>query len=159
MSYVHNIVWSVEAFEEHLVAIFGGNPEPTDPDLFRCETLDGTPLDPTEAIASALMSKVRRVIVDANSTVTDLGETRYFTGNARLAVKLQNTTCVWPGCCVPSSACEADHIVEHSRSGRTNPGNGAPLCGKHNRWKQKGFTIWRDPAGQWHTMRPDGTEI
>ena len=78
---------------------------------------------------------------------------------ARHAVKLMAETCVWPGCCVPTSDCEADHLVEHSRDGRTNPGNGAPLCGKHNRWKQKGFTIYRTPDGTWHTIRPDGTEI
>lgn len=32
-------------------------------------------------------------------------------------------------------------------------------CGKHNRHKERGFTAWRDDAGQWHTLRPDGTEI
>ncbi|MGI9607965.1 MAG: HNH endonuclease signature motif containing protein, partial [Acidimicrobiales bacterium] len=87
------------------------------------------------------------------------GEARFFTGNSRHAVKLQSTECVWPGCHVPTSMCEADHLHQHSRCGRTHPGNGAPLCGKHNRWKQKGFTIWRDPSGTWHTVRPDGTEI
>ena len=159
VSWVHNILWTNETFEEHLNRLLGGNPQPVDPDLYRCETLNGVPLDPTEAAASAFMSKVRRVVVDAPSTVIDLGEARFFTGNAKHAVKLQNTTCVWPGCCTPTSDCEADHLTEHSKDGRTNPGNGAPLCGKHNRWKQKGFTIWRDPSGQWHTYRPDGTEI
>ena len=80
-------------------------------------------------------------------------------GNARAAVKLASTTCVWPSCHVPTSKCETDHVVEHSKRGKTNPGNGAPLCGKHNRWKQKGFTVWRDAQSNWHTYRPDGSEI
>ena len=24
---------------------------------------------------------------------------------------------------------------------------------------ETGFTVWRDPTGQWHIYRPDGTEI
>ncbi|MBT8207831.1 MAG: HNH endonuclease, partial [Acidimicrobiia bacterium] len=82
-----------------------------------------------------------------------------FTGNARHAIKLAHTHCVFAGCDVPSSKCEADHLLEHSKQGRTNPRNGAPLCGKHNRWKQKGFHVYRDPTGTWHTQRPDGTHI
>ncbi|MEZ5246498.1 MAG: hypothetical protein R2707_15460 [Acidimicrobiales bacterium] len=41
----------------------------------------------------------------------------------------------------------------------TRPHNGGPFCGRHNRHKQKGFAVWRDPSGVWHTYRPDGSEI
>jgi len=41
----------------------------------------------------------------------------------------------------------------------TNPANGGPACGFHNRWKQTGYRVHRDPHGNWHTYRPDGTEI
>jgi len=107
----------------------------------------------------SIVGRIRRVLIDAKSMVIDQGVARRFTGAARLAVQLSHTRCVWPGCCTPVTKCETDHMVEHSRDGRTDPGNGAPLCGKHNRWKQKGFTIFRDPTGTWHTIRPDGTEI
>ncbi|MCU1354766.1 MAG: endonuclease, partial [Acidimicrobiales bacterium] len=43
--------------------------------------------------------------------------------------------------------------------GETNPHNGGPACGRHNRYKQHGYTVHRDPDGPWHTYRPDGTEI
>jgi hypothetical protein len=33
------------------------------------------------------------------------------------------------------------------------------MCGRHNHFKQRGYRTWRDPTGQWHTYRPDGTEI
>ena len=157
--YTHNVVWSEETFNEYLRRAAGGTPRPIDPDNFVCHTLDGHDLDPNEAIASAFVSRVRRVVADARGTVIDLGEARFFTGSSRHAVKLQSSECVWPGCDVPSSMCEADHLREHARTGRTHPGNGAPLCGKHNRWKQKGFTIWRASDGTWHTVRPDGTEV
>ena len=41
----------------------------------------------------------------------------------------------------------------------TNPANAGALCGRHDRWKTRGYTTWRDPTGRWHTSRPDGTEI
>ena len=159
VGFVHNLVWNQETFEYFLARYFGADPEPMHPDDYLCQTIDGIPVNPIEAITSALVSKIRRAVVGANGTVIDLGEARQFTGSARAAVKLAATECVWPSCRVPTSRCETDHMVEHSKQGRTDPGNGAPLCGKHNRWKQKGFTVHRDPQGNWHTRRPNGTEI
>ncbi len=157
--FTHNIVWDSDTFEEMARRVETGEAEPLDPDSSFCMTLDGVPLDPHESFASALNSRIRRVLIDSASVVIDLGEARRFTGLARHAVKLSFTECAWIGCHVPTSQCEADHLLEHGRGGRTNPGNGAPLCGRHNRWKQKGFTVYRDPTGQWHTYRPDGTKI
>ncbi len=102
-----------------------------------------------------------RTVLVTDGQPTHVGSRRrLFTGRNRLAVKLQSTTCIWPGCWVPTSACEADHIQPHAHGGGTHPTNGAPLCGRHNRWKQKGFTAGRDPdTGRWRTYRPDGSEI
>jgi hypothetical protein len=33
------------------------------------------------------------------------------------------------------------------------------LCGRHNRWKNRGYRTWRDDQGRWHLIRPDGTEM
>ena len=41
----------------------------------------------------------------------------------------------------------------------TSANNGAPLCGKHNRHKERGYRTWKDPEGNWHIQRPDGTTI
>ena len=163
--FMHNIVWSASTFEAMVGALAtndrsGSAGPPLDLDDHRCSTIDGTPVDPTEAIVNALLNQVRRVVVDARGSVIDLGAARTFTGSARQAVQLQSTHCVWPGCSVPATQCEIDHLKAHAQGGRTNPGNGAPLCGRHNRWKQKGFTVSRDPtAGTWRTTRPDGSEI
>ncbi len=157
--FCHNIVWSADAYEEMVRRLDGEPARPIDPTTFRCETLTGIPLEPYEAAAHSLLTNVRRVIVDASSTVTDLGRARAFTGNARTAARLHSRHCIWKGCRVPADRCQIDHTLSHADGGRTNPGNGAPMCGRHNRLKEHGFRVWRDPSGEWHVHRPDGTEI
>ncbi len=113
-----------------------------------------------ETLLSSLANHVRRVVVNSQGVVIDLGTTtRLFTGSSRTAAKLQHPSCIWPGCQVPASRCEVDHLHPHARGGGTTATNGAPLCGFHNRWKQKGYATQRGPDGTWHTYRPDGTEI
>ena len=93
--------------------------------------------------------------------VIDLGrKARLFTGSARHAAQLQSAHCAWPGCDHPTTRCEVDHLHDYNHGGHTNPTNGAPLCGFHNRWKQKGFSVTRDPdTGRWRTYRPAGSVI
>jgi hypothetical protein len=157
--FVHNIKWDQTTFEQMLSVLAGGPDRRLEIDTPVCETLDGTPLPPAEAIVNAYLHEFRRVVVDSAGTVIDLGVARRFTGSARLAVQFQANRCIWPGCHQRVTRCEIDHNHPHSAGGGTNPGNGAPLCGRHNRWKQKHFTVWRDPEGGWHTHRPDGTEV
>lgn len=127
----------------------------------RCSTLDGRPVEATSAVAHALVGDVRRVVVDSGSVVIDLGRRRrLFTGAAALAVRLASTTCYWPGCHVPVTSCQSDHLVPWATGGgSTDPGNGGPACGRHNRLRNHGHHTWRDPDGTWHVARPDGTEI
>jgi hypothetical protein len=139
------------------------DPDENDPGVgFRCSMLDGHPIDPTEAVTNALLGHIRRVVIGADSVAIDLGRRRRcFTGPAQLAARIADTECYWPGCHVPVTDCETDHLLPWADrgGGRTSPGNGGPACGKHNRHKEHGFTVRRDDAGRWHTYRPDGTEI
>ncbi len=131
-----------------------------DPATYRCETLDGKPLEPVAAVLDSFHHHVRVVLVTGGQPTAVGSRRRLFTGLNRLAVKLQSPTCIWPGCWVPTSVCEADHARPHAVGGKTEPENGIPLCGRHNRWKQKNYTTQRDPdTGRWRTYRPDGTEI
>jgi hypothetical protein len=158
--FVHSVVWSASAYEEMASRFDGNAPKPFDVDEFRCETIDGDPLEPYEAFANSLINQLRRVVVDAKGVVIDLGDARFFTGAARDAVRLGSQgECDWLGCWVKASRCETDHLHDHSKGGRTCPGNGAPCCGRHNRWKQKGYRVWRVDTGEIHITRPDGTEI
>lgn len=134
-------------------------PDP-DPRRRRCETRSGIPLPLADVVAAMWWGHVRRVVVDDAGVVVDLGRrSRLFRGGAREAAMLQSTTCVWPGCLAPVRNCEADHLVEHRHGGPTDARNAGPMCGPHNRWKSRGFVVWRDEHGYWHTCRPDGTEI
>ena len=164
VGWVHNVHWSAAAYEEMLAAMDADRPPRFDPDTFMCRTEDGHDVDPSEAAANSLVHQVRRVITNAAGVVIDLGRARRFTGSARLAALASHTHCIWPGCHAPASRCEIDHLHEHGRGGTTQPANAAPLCGKHNRWKQQSlqghsFTIQRTPTGTWHTTRPDGSQL
>ncbi|CAN5504567.1 hypothetical protein BH10ACT1_BH10ACT1_37000 [soil metagenome] len=127
---------------------------------YRCSNLDGHVLEATEAVAAALLGRIRRVVIGADSVVIDLGRrSRCFTGPAQLAAMLTGAWCYWPGCIVPASQCQIDHLIPWANGGRTDPGNGAPACGRHNRFKEAGYSARRDEHGNVHTYRPDGTEI
>lgn len=165
---VTNIVIDHATFEREVRRLFGTPEEAPEPptaeeiERFRCSTLDGNPVDPTETVASAMLGHIRRVVIGSDSVVTDLGRrSRCFTGAAQLAAKLSATECYWPGCQVPVSQCQIDHLEPWAppHHGRTCPENGAPICGRHNRFKEQGFKARRDPAGGWHVLRPDGTEL
>lgn len=126
----------------------------------RCQTSTGVAVEPVEAVARTLHGHIRRVVFDSPSLVTDLGRRqRLFTGAAREAVELQSTHCIWPGCTVPSAHCQHDHLHNWSEGGGTSPANGAPLCGRHNRHKSKGYTVGRRPGGDWKVTRPDGSLV
>lgn len=160
-----NLVWSEQHAEAQL-ARSGLIPEPAEPATnvstndWRCETISGRPVSPFEAMQALLAGRLRRVVFDSSGVVIDYGRLqRFFDGAARQAVLLQFPTCVFPGCNRPTHTCEADHLVDWQHGGTTDQRNGAPLCDRHNQLKNRGFTVWRDPNGVFHTYRPDGTEI
>src|SRR5690606_23035026 len=129
-----------------------------------CMTTTGIALDPTAAVAAALVGHVRRVVVNGEGRIIDFGHRkRLFTGAAREAALVQAVLdstrgrCLWPGC--GRRRCQVDHTTEWQHGGPTDLANADWLCLRHNVLKSRGYTTWRDPAGHWHTFRPDGTEI
>ena len=126
----------------------------------RCEARDGTPIAPDVALRVILEGLVRFVIHDDAGVPIHWGrEKRLFTGAAREAVMSLFHRCTHPGCRVRAGRCEADHLIGWQRGGETRPDNGGPRCGRHNRLRNKGYTVERDRLGLWHTYLPDGTEI
>lgn len=126
----------------------------------RCETSNGDPIDPISAMQVALAGHIRFAIADAAGVPTTWGrKRRLFSGSAREAAMSLYHRCTHPGCRVRAGRSQADHTIEHARGGPTTPDNGGPRCRRHNDGKNRGFTVWRDQAGDWHTYRPDGTEI
>ncbi|MFN8017696.1 MAG: DUF222 domain-containing protein [Acidimicrobiales bacterium] len=126
----------------------------------RSTTLDGRPIAPAEALAAALVGHVRRVVLGSDGVVVDMGRTqRLFTGPRRLAVLLSGLACYWIGCHVQAGDCQADHLLPWDAGGRTSPGNGAPACGKHNRFRNHGWTVHRRADGRLEVRRPDGSRL
>ena len=157
-----NLMVGLTAFEHHLNKAMGANPAPLDPNdpFSRCETADGTPVDPFDMLAATTIGHVRRVVLDSAGVVLNMGrKQRLFTGSLRDAVIMQSRRCTCAGCSVPAAHCEADHVLPWANAGPTNTDNGGPACGHHNRCKATGYRTWRDTKGRWHHYRPDGTEI
>jgi hypothetical protein len=161
---VVDLVVDQATFEAALTAMATGTslddcmPPVGDPTRRRCETIDGDLVDPCDAVVAALVGQVRRVVFNSAACTINLGvASRLFRGASRLAVWLQGTRCLWPGC--GRHHCEIDHSRAWHDHGRTDPDNAGPACGRHNRWKTRGYHTWRDPDGRWHVYRPDGTEI
>ena len=159
-----NIVVDQATFEAAIAAMVADIPlddvmAPVgDPTKRRCETIDGDIVDPCDAVIAAFVGHVRRVIFNSQSCTINLGvASRLFRGASRLAVWLQGTRCLWPGC--GHRHCQIDHTQPWTALGPTDPDNGGPACGHHNRWKTRGYHTWRDPHGNWHVTRPDGSQI
>lgn len=165
-----NILVDQATFENELARAAGRRPEPIDPlgelGSRRCQALDGAPLHPSEAVAAALVGHVRRVVVDADSNVIDLGRRRrLFTGSSRDAALIQGAlcgrdglVCGWHGC-RRRRGLQIDHAEAAARGGATDIVNSLPLCGFHNRLKEHGWRPVRGPDGRWSILRPNGTAI
>ncbi len=127
----------------------------------RCETASGQQINPRELLQLLLTAHVRRVVLDAKSTVIDLGERqRLFTGSARVALTLTQRTCGHAGCDIPADQCQGDHNDPHSAGGPTDQTNGQLICGSHNRFKHRsGWRTRRADNGQIVNFRADGTMV
>ncbi|MCP3938419.1 MAG: HNH endonuclease [Actinomycetia bacterium] len=163
--FVLNIVMDWHTYQRELARLAGHPVAPQDPNRadYRCETLDGAPLSPTEVASHSLLAHVRRVVIGADNVTINMGRNnRLFTGPAAIAAKIGSNDCYWPSCWARATDCQIDHLEPYNgtRNGRTDQDNSGPLCAKHNRLKQThSFTTWRDNTGQWHVRRPDGTEL
>ena len=154
-----NLVSDLATFEHELVRFAGGDPAPLDPDVAHfCRTDSGVPIDRRDMVIAALMGHVRRVVIDSQGVVVNLGRRqRLFTGPVREAILALQPTCYCGGCRQRSR--EVDHLQPWSQGGRTDARNGGGACGYHNRLKSRGYATCRGPDGEWHHYRPDGTEI
>ncbi|MEN8041320.1 MAG: DUF222 domain-containing protein [Actinomycetota bacterium] len=83
------------------------------------------------------------------------------TAAVRRAVEMRDRTCVFPGCRVPATDCDLDHITPWSEGGRTGDKDLAPDCrpdhvGRHKGpWTYhrlpNGDYLWRSPLGHRYT--------
>ncbi len=127
----------------------------------KCETSNGVPIHPHDALRALFDGYVRRVVVDANRVITDMGrDSRLFTGYARQAALLLVTRCDHPGCDLPAEFCDVDHNIEWADGGRTDQNNARPRCSTHNRFKSRNKWQSKQATNGYHyTIRQDGTIV
>jgi Domain of unknown function (DUF222) len=132
-----------------------------------CSTTSGHTLSPHDALAAAMVGHIRRVVIDGDGRVIDLGRSRrLFTGASKAAAEIHGaiaargpTRCLWSGCTASNQWLQIDHHTPWPQGGRTDQDNANLLCGHHNRLKTTGYTPVRGPDGTWRLLRPDGTHI
>lgn len=125
-----------------------------------CRTENGAPVAHDDVLRLLLDGHIRMVVRNDEGVPIRWGRRRrLFDGAARDAVRSLSTRCTHPGCRNPVTRTETDHTLDWSKGGPTDPDNGNPRCRRHNDDKNRGFTVWRDPTGEFHTYRPDGTEV
>lgn len=127
----------------------------------RCETNTGVVIDPHTATLAALAGHVRFMKVDRlGNPLSITSKQRFFRGSAREAVMSLSDRCICPGCRQRTGASQADHLDEHHLGGETSLSNGAPLCGRHNRFKSRnGYRPRRDSRGHWHLYDRHGNLV
>lgn len=137
-----------------------GGPVP-EPDLAgfmrrRCHTPDGVPLDPRQAVAAALIGKIRVIITDTAGQPTATGPARrWFSSDIRSAVTTVDGICLWPGCTMPAAT--VDHLQPWHRGGPSTVDNAGGICHHHNLFKSHRHTATRATDGTWTIIRPDGS--
>jgi len=153
--------WERTLARHRLIDLTGDQTPMPDLSRLRCETDNGITVPPEHVLRAALFGLLRGVVTDPDGVIINMGRTRRcFTGSARVAAKLLATHCDHPGCVVPATFAQVDHVHEYAEGGRTDQANGRIECGGHNRVKHRlAMTARRDPTGQWIQHRADGTPM
>jgi hypothetical protein len=120
--------------------------------------------DGGDAIAGSVIDRAMcdigtvEVTVDACGNPLDVGrEQRLFSPKQRLALAVRDGGCLWPGCRVPASYCEAHHSEHWAHGGRTDLDSGILLCRFHHMLLHNaGWQIRREGRGPFVLHRPPG---
>ncbi|MFZ9628021.1 MAG: HNH endonuclease signature motif containing protein, partial [Ilumatobacteraceae bacterium] len=64
--------------------------------------------------------------------------------------------CRWPGCTVPASWCEVDHLIAWEHGGPTDLDNLVLFCSAHHTVKHMAGTVIIGDANDFELIRPDG---
>lgn len=103
----------------------------------RCELVDGTPIHPRLAVACLGVAELRRLVMDADGEILDLGtKVRCYPRHLKDAiVAAARGRCAESGCDAPLSWLQADHDMPFSRHGPTATRNAKARCDPHNKAK------------------------
>lgn len=101
--------------------------------------IDGTPVEPETIRRLVCDAGIVRIITDSNSQPLDVGRrVRTAPPAIRRALAHRDGGCIWTGCTVPASWCDAHHIIHWADGGDTSLDNMANLCRKHHTMTHEG---------------------
>ena len=99
-------------------------------------------------------------VLNGKGRVIDVGRrTRRISEALRCVLIARDGGCVWPGCDVPPSRCDAHHIKHWAYGGLTNADNLALLCHRHHILLHEGRHRIKPVGDAWVVLRPDGTRL
>ncbi|MCV7423986.1 HNH endonuclease [Mycobacterium yunnanensis] len=119
-------------------------------------------LIPAELIAELAKSARVRPLVHP----LDAPPESHYVPSAALAdfVRCRDLTCRFPGCTVPATRCDVDHVIPRSQGGPTQASNLSCKCRTHHLlktfwgWRDEqladGTLIWTSPAGDRYVTHP-----
>ena len=97
-------------------------------------------------------------VLNSKGRVIDVGRrTRRVSEALRCVLIARDGGCVWPGCDVPPSRCDAHHIKHWANGGLTNADNLALLCHRHHILLHEGRHRLKRVDDAWVVLKPDGT--
>ncbi|WP_460537926.1 HNH endonuclease signature motif containing protein, partial [Humibacter ginsengiterrae] len=85
---------------------------------------------------------IQKLLMREGRIVSLWSPQRCFTPQQRRAIAARDRGCVIPGCRIPASWCEIHHVVEHSKGGPTETGNGVALRLSRESSGRWGCGIW-----------------
>jgi hypothetical protein len=117
---------------------------------------------PPELIAELAKGARLRPLIHPQDAPAELG----YRPSKALAdfVRSRDLTCRFPGCDVPATRCDVDHVIPHGDGGPTHASNLSCKCRIHHLlktfwgWRDEqlrdGTLIWRSPTGERYVTRP-----
>lgn len=112
-------------------------------------TANGIPIPAGAARTMLCNAGIRSMVFGAKSQILDIAqESRFFPKYMRRALQAKYRGCAYPGCTMPASRCEADHIIPWEEGGATSVDNGCLFCPMHHHARHCGlFTVVRNEDG------------
>ncbi len=101
----------------------------------------GHSLSAGEVRQTACEAGIIPAVLGTDAQPLDLGrQTRFFTATQRAALAMTHDTCAVDDCDIPFAWTETHHHRRYEHGGRTDLDNAIPLCGRHHRLLDRGFS-------------------
>jgi len=106
------------------------------------------PADVARRMSTEPGCALRRVLTDpVEGKVLEVSDKRLPSAALDRFVRVRNPECVFPGCPLPSTACDLDHTCARVDGGVTGEANLGPLCRHHHRLKHAPSSAPSDNGG------------